>query len=209
LGDASAEPRRDWAVWFGVALARLIALVDRWEEARSWEDLQVLVHQEMLMFDAARPARDDHAYDPTRRQLLVTLLALPVTFGPSLQLGATSAALVPRLLTQCAASITAAWHLLKHNDLAIVEQHMSSYLLALAALARRPGGHQMEAARLASQAHRVLAIVALHRRQDGAVDHHLRQALQYADIATDSSLRASVLLATSSSSAASITRSDR
>lgn len=151
------------------------------------------------MLDAVRPARSDEdpGYDPSRRQLLVTLLALPVALSPALQLGGASSFLVRRLLTQCGASITAAWHLLKQSDLAIVEQHVSSYLLALAALARQPSAHQAEAARLASQAHRVLAIVALHRRQFRAVRHHHRQALQYAEIVGDASLQASVLLAAS------------
>jgi hypothetical protein len=71
---------------------------------------------------------------------------------------------------------------------------VSAYLLALAALARQPSVHQAEAARLASQAHRVLGLVALHRMQFRTVDHHYRQALQYADIAGDPSLQASVLL---------------
>jgi hypothetical protein len=190
--------RRDWAAWFGIALSRLIALVEGWEEARSSEALQVLVHQEVLMFDAVRPARDeDHDYDPSRRQLLVTLLALPAALSPSLQLGGASAVLLRRLLSQCAISITAAWHLLKQSDLGVVEQHVSGYVLALAALAHRPSAHQAEAARLASQAHRVLAIVALHRRHFHVVDHHLRLALQYAEIAGDVGLEASVLLGAS------------
>jgi hypothetical protein len=198
----SAPPadRPDWAAWFGVALSRLIALVERWEEARSSEALQVLVHQEVLMFDAVRPARDeDHEFDPSRRQLLVTLLALPAALSPALQLGGASTVLVRRLLTQCAASVTAAWYLLKLRDLAIVEQHVSGYVLALAVLARQPSAHQAEAARLASQAHRVLGIVALHRRRFRALDQHLRLALQYSEIAGDPSLEASVLLAASGS----------
>lgn len=190
--------RRDWPAWFGIALSRLITLVEGWEEARSSEPLQALVHQEVLMFDAVRPARDeDDDFDPSRRQLLVTLLALPAALSPSLQLGGASAVPVQRLLTQCAASITAAWHLLKQSDLAIVQQHVSGYVLALAALARHPSAHQAEAARLASQAHRVLGIVALHRRQFQVVDQHLRLALQYAEIAGDQGLLASVLLGAS------------
>jgi hypothetical protein len=106
---------------------------------------------------------------------------------------------VRRLLAHCATSIAAAWHLLKQSDLAIVERHVSGYVLALAALARHPSAHQAEAARLASQAHRVLGIVALHRRQFQVVDQHLRLALQYAEIAGDLGLQASVLLATSGS----------
>jgi len=57
-------------------------------------------------FDAVRPARDeDHGYGLSRRQLLLTLLALPVALSPSLQPGGASAVLVRSLLTQCAASI--------------------------------------------------------------------------------------------------------
>jgi hypothetical protein len=78
-----------------------------------------------------------------------------------------------------------------------VEQHVSSYVLALAGLARQQSVHQEEAARLAFQAHRILGLVTMHRRQFLAVDHHFRQALRYAEIARDPSLQASALLATS------------
>jgi hypothetical protein len=159
----------------------------------------VLVHQEVLMFDAVRPAADeDRDYAPSRRQLLVTLLALPAALSPSPQLAGASTVLAKHLLAHCAASISAAWHLLKQSDLAIVEHHVAGYLLALGALAYQPSAHQAEAARLASQAHRVLGLVALHRRQFAAVDHHYRQALRYGEIASDPGLQASALLAASS-----------
>jgi hypothetical protein len=194
-----AAGRRDWSAWFGIALSRLIALVAGWDEIRSSEALQVLVHQEVLMLDAVRPAPDeDRDYTPSRRQLLITLLALPAALSPSPQLGRASTVLVQMLLTHCATSLTAAWHLLKQSDLAIVEQHVSSYVLALGALAHRPSANQAEAARLASQAHRVLGLVALHRRQFGLVDHHYKQALGYAEIAGDPALQASVLLVAAS-----------
>jgi hypothetical protein len=147
------------------------------------------------MFDAVRPAPDeDRDFDPSRRQLLITLLALPAALSPPLQLGGASAVLVQRLLKQCATSLAAAWHLLKQSDLAIVQQHVSGYVLALGALAHQPSSHQSEAARLASQAHRVLAIVALHRRDFQVVDRHLRVSLRYAEIARDVGMQASVLL---------------
>ncbi len=85
------------------------------------------------MFDAVRPAgHEEVGYGQSRRQLLVTLLALPVALSPVLQLGGGSDALVRGLLARCAASLTAAWHLLKQSDLATVEQHVSGYVLALA-----------------------------------------------------------------------------
>lgn len=195
-GAASSEERPDWPAWFGLALSRLVALADRWEDARSCEALQALVHGEVLMFDAVRPSGDgEREYGPSRRQVLVTLLALPVALSPTLQVGGVSEPLVRRLLAQCGTSITAAWHLLRESDLAIVEQHVSGYVLALAALAHRRSAHQQEAARLASQAYRVLQIVALHRRQFRLVEEHLRRAVHYAGIAGDVGLQASALLA--------------
>jgi hypothetical protein len=178
-----------------VELSRLIALVDQWQGAPSYEPLQLLVHQEVLMFDAAGSGSDEgNPLRPSRRQLLITLLALPVALAPSLQLGGASSVLVRKLLAQCATSITAAWHLLKQTDFAIVEQHVSSYLLALTALARQPSAHQAEAARLASLAYRALGIVALHRRQFSTRDYYVRQALLYAEIVGDPHLQSLALM---------------
>lgn len=198
VDEPTAGGPRDWTVRFGAELAHLLALVEQWHGPASCEPLQLLVHQEVLMLDAARRASgDDEGFDPARRQLLVTLLALPVALSPSGLLGEASSALVRKLLAQCAASITAAWALLKQSDFAIVERHVSGYLLPLTSLARMPSPHQAEAARLASHAYRVLAIVALHRRQLDSKDYYTWQALAYAEIAADRQARWSALAALS------------
>jgi len=190
LDDEPSASAPDWTAWFGVKLAHLLTLVDQWHGPASCEPLQLLVHQEVLMFDAAGPASArSRDYDPSRRQLLVTLLALPVALNPTALLGDPSSAVVDRLLAQCAASITAAWHLLKQSDLTLVERHVSGYLLALTALARRPSPHQKEAARLASQAYRALGIVVLHRRQTRLTEYYSEQSSLYAEIAGDHHLR--------------------
>jgi hypothetical protein len=199
--DAECPPdrdQRDWAIWFGVKLSHLLALTDRCAGVTPRESLQQLVHQEVLMFEAVRPGHSaDHSYEPSRRQMLIALLTLPVALAPSVRLGEASSLLVEKVLSQCAASITAAYHLLKQADFAIVEQQVSGYLLALTALARQPSSHQSEAARLASLAYRALGIVGLHRRQFGAVEYYFRQGLLYADIADDPQLSALALMNTS------------
>lgn len=146
------------------------------------------------MFDALRPVDHDDRYGLSRRQALITLVALPVALASSLQPGAASAALTTRFLADCAASITAAWHLLKQRDLLIIEQNLSTYLLALTTCARQPSRHQVEAARLASQAYRILGIVALHRQEFGTREFSFQQAVVYADIASDPAMQASALV---------------
>jgi tetratricopeptide (TPR) repeat protein len=186
---------QDWTAWFSIRLAQLVTLVDQWNvELHSCQPLQLLLHQEVLMFDALRPAEEAERYHVSRRQMLITLVALPTALAPSLQPGVVSSPLMGTFLAYCAASITASWRLLKQSDLVIVEQNVSAYLLALAAAARQSSRYQAEAARLASQAYRVLGIVALHHKQFRTREYCFQQALTYADIADDPRMRASALI---------------
>jgi tetratricopeptide (TPR) repeat protein len=94
-----------------------------------------------------------------------------------------------KLLVQCAASITALWHLLKGSELALVEQTLSTYLLNLVLLARKPSPYQKTAARLASQGYRLSGIVALHHNNLQAREQCCQQALLLSEIAEDTSLQ--------------------
>ena len=195
----------EWPVWFGIRLAHLIALVDNWQApATQFDSLQALLHQEVLMFDATAPEGEHsvgalHAL--SRRQALVTLAALPLTLGPS---GTTSAgtpgtaAATEFFLSRCAASLTACWHLLRGSDLPTVDQMLSTYLLALEGAAQQESRYQRAAARLASQAHRICGIVALHRNQLRVREHHCKRALYYATVASDTSSQASALISLAS-----------
>jgi hypothetical protein len=176
-------------------LAQLLALIDQWSvDADSCIQLQLLLHQEVLMFDALGPSGQDQHYDLSRRQLLLTLVALPVALTAGFQSSTASFASTARFLSYCAASITASWHLLKQRDLAVVEENVSAYLLGLAGAARRPTRYQAEAARLASQAYRLLGIVALHRTRLRSREYFFEQAVLYADIAADPAMQASALI---------------
>jgi len=173
-----------------------MAVIDQFHDERSCEPLQRLLHQEMLMFDAVRPSSDnDPGYDGSRRQLLITLLALPMTLAPTLRLlDSSKPAVEKELLARYAASTTAAWHLTNRSEFAVVEEQVSRHLLGLAAMARRPSSNQAAAARLASQAYRILGIAALHRLRIDVKDHYARQALLYARIADDPHLQAAALM---------------
>jgi tetratricopeptide (TPR) repeat protein len=187
----------EWPVWFGIRLAHMIGLVDNWRDpAAELGPLQALLHQEVQMFDATAPEGQGassalHAF--SRRQTLMTLAALPLTLtasGGALR----SSAATEYFLTRCAASLTACWHLLRGSDLPAVEQMVSRYLLALDGIAQQESRYQQGAALLASQAHRISGIVALHRDQLRVRELHCKQALLCATVAEDASSQASALL---------------
>ncbi|WP_157631292.1 tetratricopeptide repeat protein [Catelliglobosispora koreensis] len=188
----------DWPVWFGVRLGHLLGTVDNWTGSGAPSDaLQDLLNREVLMFDAVGEHRDP-AHALSRRQALITIAALPLTLATPTagRLGCTAA--TEFFLARCAASLTACWHLLRGSDLPTVAQVMSAYLLELEAIASRESVFRGVAARLASQAHRICGIVALHRNQLGIREHHCKQALHFANATPDMSSRASALISLAS-----------
>jgi len=156
------------------------------------------------MFDAVTadnmPAVD-RLYDFSRRQALLSLAALPLSLvvgGSAMPDAPRAAAATEFFLSRSAASITACWHLLKGADLPTVDQMLSSYLVTLEGIARQHSKYQGTAARLASQAHRISGIIALHRNQLRLREAHCKQALHYATIASDASSQASAIISLAS-----------
>jgi tetratricopeptide (TPR) repeat protein len=197
---------QQWPTWFGVNLARLISIVDNWTGPMSSVDsLQALLHEEILMFDAVAPESPDSehvAHALARRQALVTLAALPMTLvaadrtasRETRSIGATQGV----FLSRCAASITACWHLLRGSDLPTVDKMLSHYLIPLEATAYQPSKYQGAAATLASQAHRISGIIALHRDQIRVREYHCKRALHYATVASDVSSQVSAFISLAS-----------
>ncbi len=195
----------EWPVWFGTRVAQLVTLVDTWPSSDSQADsLQGLLHQEILMFDAAAPDHQDVAYMAhalSRRQALATLAALPTTlaaFSPASAGTVSTPAATEPFLARCAASLTACWHLLRGSDLSTVDRVVPTYLFALEGAARQQSRYQQAAARLASQAHRILGIVALHRDPLKVRERHCKQALYCATAAADTNSQASALISLAS-----------
>lgn len=151
------------------------------------------------MFDATAPEDRDPVRVVSRRQALVALAALPAMFAASAGVaGSRPAAATDRFLSQCAASLTACWHLLKGCDLHVIDRMVSSYLLELDGIARQQSAHQQAAARLASQAHRICGIIALHRNQLAVRERHCKQAFYYAQAASDVNCQAAALVSLAS-----------
>jgi tetratricopeptide (TPR) repeat protein len=166
--------------------------------------LQALLHEEIVIFDAItadKMPEVDHFFDLSRRQALLSLAALPlspIVSGPAMTDSPGVAAAADVFLSRSAASITACWHLLKGTDLLAVDQMLSSYLVYLEGIARQRSEYQSAAARLASQAHRISGIIALHRNQLKLREAHCKQALHYATLASDASSQVSAIISLAS-----------
>src|ERR1035441_6755355 len=194
----------EWPAWFGIRLAHLITVTDSWHDPSQLGSLQSLLNQEILMSNAAMPhdqpqLRALHAL--SRRQVLMTLAALPAALVrpvTTTRMSFPPAGSIEPFLARCAASLASCWHLLRGSDLPAVEQILSAYLLPLEAAAQQHSRYQPAAARLATQAHRVCGILALHRNQLSAREHHCKRALQYAAFTSDASSHASALISLAS-----------
>jgi hypothetical protein len=173
-------------------------MVDNWLGPGAQSDaLQSLLDREILMFDAITENRDP-LHELSRRQALATIAALPLTLATSGAENLSPGAATEYFLSRCAASLTACWHLLRGSDLYTVDKVLSTYLLKLEAIAKRYSVHQEVAARLASQAHRICGIVALHRNQLRMREYHCKQAFHYANATSDTSSRAAALISLAS-----------
>ncbi len=202
LGGNSSPEKSEWPVWFGVKLAHLISLTERWQGAEMG-DLQDILAQEISMCDNIAPPRNDPDYAAfiiSRRQTLTTLAALPLAFAANLLSddGRSISAARDSFLAQCAASITSCWYLLRGSDLDAVDHVLSGYLIPLEGIARQGTKHQRAAATLASQTHRVRGIVALHRGQLAMREYHCKQAYHYATVASDTGSQAAALISLAS-----------
>jgi len=201
IDGADNEQQEDWPAWFGYRLAHLVSVVDKWQgELFDADGLQSLLHQEILMFDVLEPTDPNEAFSFTlsRRQALVALAALPLALTTSSAGSFGAAVATESFLGRCGASLAACWHLLKGADLTAVDQMLSAYLVPLAAIAQNTSPHQRTAARLASQAHRICGIVALHRHELRVRERHCQQAVYFAGIAADPSVEVSALVSLAS-----------
>lgn len=190
----------DWPTWFALKQTQILTMISSWNgQAILCAQLQLLVDQEIRMLDEMKPQDNDEAYILSRRQAIIAIAAFPLALLSSIQSSA-STFIVEELLSRCAASITACWHLLKGSELSIVERTVSSYLPALVQLAQQPSRYQKVAARLVTQGYRLKGIVALHQNNIKARERCCQRALHYSEIAEDSSSLVAALISLASTS---------
>ncbi len=184
----------DIAIWFGVRVAHIFCLIQQWNKHASFCDtLQVTIDREIAMFENPQGTSSAEVFTLSRRQALISLAALP-TMLTALMQGQSFAVIPEEFLPQCAASITACWHLLRGQEFLLVEKILTRYLPTLADMSHQPFAHQSVAASLATQGYRLMGILALHRNNPHARTAYREQAVHLAEITKTPNLLAAALL---------------
>jgi len=190
----------DFPIKVSMILAHIIHMIGAWSaQAPHWHEIQSVVNGEICMLDEMlqqQPRRNEHLL--SRRQALATLAALPTALlarkFPGQMTEQTMGSQFFDLLSPCAASLTACWHLLKSDDLVAVAQILPQYMPALTALAGQPSLHQQAAAALAVQGNILQAIVTMHQRKGAERERHCREAVRCGYLSHDGTLTATVLM---------------
>ncbi len=184
----------DKAAWVGIRSAHIMSLIHQWSKhTTSYAILQGLLNREIAMFDILQDTFGGDAFVLSRRQALISLAALPTMFASLLQ-AQPFALVLEEFLPQCAASITACWHLARGKEFLLVEKLLTHYLPTLSDLAHQPTIYQAGAANLASQGSRLMAILALHRNNPFARTAYQDQAIHFAELASAPDLLTAALI---------------
>jgi DNA-binding SARP family transcriptional activator len=177
------------AIRIGMQLEKIIMLVtQRKGRAMSWSEHQSMIDridQEIDMFDALKPQQISEEYTISRRQAIIAVATLPFALLPAFWQGQRHVVVMEELLSRCAASISACWHLMKGNDFAVVGQVLSAYLPALKKMAQEPSSYQQTAASLALQGYTLEGLLAHHRNQLSVRVAYDGQALRYSRLTED------------------------
>jgi tetratricopeptide (TPR) repeat protein/DNA-binding XRE family transcriptional regulator len=190
---------RDWSVWAGMKLMQIFKLIGSAHgQNRSSEDIceeiQTLLDQEIKMLDDMMP--QDHTRNEcviSRRQALIMLAALPSTTSNWTSIK-TNSSLAGEFLPQCAASVTACWHLLQEKGLEAVEEILPTYVPVLMTLTLHSSNYQIASARIATQANILRAIVAKHRLRDHEREKYAHEAVRCSRFTSDKKLQAAALM---------------
>lgn len=185
----------DASILLGLKVVQLVGVVNlRNERALRCREIQALVDRELKMLDENTSHGAQEEYKVSRRQALITIAALPTALVLG-KLGDMAAGPDPaEFLPQCAASITACWHLLKGDGLAAVEHILPKYVPALTALALHASPYQQEAGYLGAQANILQAILAMHQLNVVGREHYCKAAIKCGRFSGDNRLTAAALM---------------
>ena len=161
-------------------------------------DLQYSIDQEIGRFDLMKQPIDGEESKLSRRDALVMIAGLPLALLVKMPSEPMATALAEEFLTQCVASMTACWHLMRGNQLSVVQEVLHAYLPTLETLAQQPSKHQSVAANLAAQGYRIKGILALHRNNLREREAYCQQAIQYSELAGDPDLLVSAFISLAS-----------
>ncbi len=127
-----------------------------------------------------------------RRQFLFALVALPLTLqSRSHDLRADRD--IEEFLRLCSVSLSTCWHLMRGQGIAVLEEVVAQYVPTLMSLVRRPSPSQPLAARLATQAKFLQALLCMHRLDFAGRELHCLEAVQYSRLSGSGKMQVAAL----------------
>jgi DNA-binding SARP family transcriptional activator len=156
------------------------------------DSLQRMIDQAIERWYQMKPQHDE--FTLSRRDALVMIAGLPLSLLIKTPTDRTSSLFIEDFLTQCTASMTACWHLMRGSQLSIVEEVLPAYLPTLIHLTQHLSPYQKKAASLAAQGCLLRGLLALHRMDFAARATYCLQAIQYGQVAENSNLRVAALM---------------
>ena len=157
-------------------------------QSASNDGLQQAIHQEIGRYDLMKLSDDGNESRLSRRDALVMVAGLPLSLLVKIPSEHTTAIFAEEFLPQCAASITACWHLMRGNDFIIVENMLIATIPHLLTLARQPSIYQKSAAKLTSQGYILAGLVAVLQLKHSMAESYCKLSIQYSRIAEDHNL---------------------
>lgn len=186
----------DWPSWFGLKQCQLLMKISLWSRQAFFSDeVQIMVDQEIRKIDGIlKQHRVIEEQAISRRQALVSIASLPLAALLTWRSEPITDTISSEFLSQCAASIAACWHLLRgKGGLAAVDEILPQFTPLLKALAKQSSKYQKAAAYVAAQASILQGLLAMHRLDFTAREVFCKDAVHYASVAEDNSLRAAAL----------------
>jgi DNA-binding SARP family transcriptional activator len=184
----------DCATKFGHLLAKVITCVQKWYGmAKFCHPLQDQLDQEIRGLDALKSQYSLETYALSRRSFLIALAALPTALLMSSKQEYKLVLNLEEFLPQCAASVTACWHLSGGNHLDTIVPIIDSYLPTLAAAMKYAPSYREVAANLVAQCYFLKAILAWHVEGLVSAETYCSQAMQYSIIAKNTNLQLTAL----------------
>ncbi len=184
----------DCATWFSLKIAESVTLIQQWYGMATFcHELQYRVDQEIKTLDMLKLHYPSSEYTLSRRTFLVALATLPTTLLSSLKQGSKLTLILEELLPQCAASLTACWHLSGGSHLEVIGPILDSYLPVLISVVKQTTAYREITASLIAQIYSLKAILAWHLTDLDDAEAFCIQALHYSDHAKNSNLRLTAL----------------
>lgn len=163
----------------------------RWSFDELLDRIERIIEEAVRGFEVTQKNRGQSLL--SRRQIFTLLMSAPTTTFGLLQAGESSLCNSEEILTTSIVNISLCWRLYFAGGLPEVMQVLPSYLSQLSLLSKEPR-YQKIAASFLSQGHQLAYLIDLQGQNFGAAEIHLREALQFGQIAESRDLQVASLL---------------